>query len=352
LEDGSAKDSTCVGQSEAPICFCKSDVPRLTVSCSSAFNDGSQLSVHARSAFLGIGYPTILNGSNRQVALAVQKELESRCDEGDRLRCQEVERARYEAELARQRYMLVDPGNRLVADSLEAEWNQRLRALAEAQERYEKQKQTEASGLTDRQRTQILALARDFPRLWKDPHTPDRERKRMVRLLIADVTLLKGEHIRAQIRFNGGATHTLHVEPSKPAWMLRKTPAAVVAEMDRLLAMYTDKQVANALNRQGIHSGGGKPFTRLIVRRVRIDYRLKSRYARLRAQRFMKTAEIAKLLHVKACSIKLWRRAGLLVAHQYNDRGQYLFERPGLDAPVKYQHQGKKKMLEKARLQT
>jgi len=66
----------------------------------------------------------------------------------------------------------------------------------------------------------------------------------------------------------------------------------------------------------------------------------------------MKTAEIAKLLHVKACSIKLWRRAGLLVAHQYNDRGQYLFERPGLDAPVKYQHQGKKKMLEKARLQT
>jgi hypothetical protein len=287
-----------------------------------------------------------------EVALAVQKELESRCDESDRLRLQEVERARYEADLARQRYMLVDPGNRLVADSLEADWNHSLRALAESQERYEKQKQTDTGGLTEKQRAQILALAKDFPRLWKDQHTPDRERKRMVRLLIADVTLLKSERIRAQIRFNGGATHTLYLETPKPAWMLRKTPATVVAEMNRLLDVYTDKQVANELNRQGIHSGGGKPFTRLIVRRVRIDYRLKSRYARLRALGFMNITEIAKLLHVKTCSIKLWRRAGLLVAHPYNDKGQYLFERPGLDTPVKYQHQGKKKMLEKARLQT
>jgi hypothetical protein len=51
-----------MGQSEALICFFRSDVPRSTVSCSNASNDGSQLSEHARSAFLGVGYPTILNG--------------------------------------------------------------------------------------------------------------------------------------------------------------------------------------------------------------------------------------------------------------------------------------------------
>lgn len=93
--------------------------------------------------------------------------------------------------------MRCDPDNRLVADSLEAEWNQALRAQTAAQEHYDKQRQSE-TGLGDEQRAGILALARDFPRLWNDPHTPDRERKRMARLLIADVTLLKETEIRVQ----------------------------------------------------------------------------------------------------------------------------------------------------------
>jgi hypothetical protein len=67
-----------------------------------------------------------------QVALAVQDELEARAQEVDRIRRQQVERARYEAELAQRRYLRVDPDNRLVADSLEAEWNNKLRALVAA----------------------------------------------------------------------------------------------------------------------------------------------------------------------------------------------------------------------------
>jgi hypothetical protein len=114
-----------------------------------------------------------------EVALAVQTELESRCDETERLRSHEVERARYQSDQARRRFMHVDPGNRLVADTLEAEWNQALRTLADAKERYEKQRQSDRAGLTDEQRAAIMALATDFPRLWNDPHTPQRERKRM-----------------------------------------------------------------------------------------------------------------------------------------------------------------------------
>jgi hypothetical protein len=63
-----------------------------------------------------------------EVTLAVEQELRVRADEADRLRRQQVDRARYEAELARRRYMQVDPDNRLVADALEGEWNNRLRA--------------------------------------------------------------------------------------------------------------------------------------------------------------------------------------------------------------------------------
>src|SRR2546426_7940863 len=76
-----------------------------------------------------------------QVALAVQQEVEARVAETDALRRKHVERAQYEAELARRRYMMVDPANRLVADSLEAEWNNKLRTLADAQTQYEQQTQ-------------------------------------------------------------------------------------------------------------------------------------------------------------------------------------------------------------------
>lgn len=274
------------------------------------------------------------------VALAVQKELESRSEDGDRLRRQAVERARYESDLARRRYMRCDPDNRLVAESLEAEWNQALRAQAAAQEHYEKQRQSETA-LNDQQRADILALARDFPRLWNDPHTPDRERKRMARLLIADVTLLKEAKIRAQVRFSGGATHTLHLPLPKPAWLLRQTSASVVAEIDRLLEEHTDGEVAHLLNDQGLISGEGKPFHRLMVRQIRIAYTLPSRYDRLLTRGLLTPHEMAQRLKVCTATLNDWRRAGLLKAHKSDDRGNYLFEPPGDDAPIKYQHQGK-----------
>jgi hypothetical protein len=75
----------------------------------------------------------IITPLSLEVALSVSEELRTRTEEVDRLRRQDVERARYEAELAERRYRRVDPDHRLVADSLEADWNDKLRALAEAQ---------------------------------------------------------------------------------------------------------------------------------------------------------------------------------------------------------------------------
>jgi DNA invertase Pin-like site-specific DNA recombinase len=275
-----------------------------------------------------------------EVALAVQKELENRSEESDRLRRQAVERARYESDLARRRYMRCDPDNRLVADSLEAEWNQALRNQTAAQEHYDKQRASE-TGLDDQQRAAILALAKDFPRLWNDPHTADRERKRMARLLIADVTLLRDTEVRAQVRFHGGATHTLHLPLPKPAWLLRQTPAKVVAEIDRLLEDHTDGEIAALLNGQGLLSGEGKPFHRLMVRYIRIDYALPSRHDRLLTRGLLTLHEMAQRLNVCSETLKYWRRAGLLKAHKYDDRGGYLFEPPGPGTPIKHQHQGK-----------
>ena len=126
-----------------------------------------------------------------EVALSVQQEMQARLEETDRLRRMHVERARYEAHLAQRRYLQVDPDHRLVAASLEADWNDKLRILEDAQQDYERQCQTDRRALDTQQRHRILALATDFRSFWQDPQTPDRERKRMIRLLIEDVTLIK-----------------------------------------------------------------------------------------------------------------------------------------------------------------
>ena len=125
------------------------------------------------------------------VALEVATELEQRADQADQLRQQHIERARYDAELARRRYLAVEPDNRLVANTLEADWNDKLRHLQQAQDDYEHARANGNGRLTAEQHANVTALAQDFPRLWNDPATPQRERKRMIRLLIDDVTLLR-----------------------------------------------------------------------------------------------------------------------------------------------------------------
>ncbi len=100
-----------------------------------------------------------------EVSLAVQDELNTRLEEADRLRRQQVERVRYEAELAQRRYMRVDPENRLVADVLEAEWNSKLRILRDAQQELEVHRQSDQKALDEQQRAVIRQLASDFPRV-------------------------------------------------------------------------------------------------------------------------------------------------------------------------------------------
>jgi hypothetical protein len=272
-----------------------------------------------------------------EVALTVQHELQQRLDEADRLRRQHVERARYEADLARERFLQVDPRNRLVADALEADWNDKLRALTEAQEQYERRRQADRAVLDQESRSRILALTTDFPRLWKDPKTPERERKRMARLLIEDVTLIKGESITVQVRFKGGAARTLTLPRPQPAWATWQTDPEVVAEVDRLLADHTDARIAALLNERGWHSGKGGRFTRGIITRIRSQYHLRSRFDRLREAGMLSQEEIADQLGVTRSTVHDWRRSGLLEAHAYNDKPEYVYVPVGTDGPHRQQ---------------
>jgi DNA invertase Pin-like site-specific DNA recombinase len=272
-----------------------------------------------------------------EVTLAVQQELQARLDEVDKLRQKQVERARYETDLARRRYLHVDPTNRLVADSLEADWNEKLRLLTEAQEHYEQQCQQDRAVMDEQQRARITALASDFPRLWQDPKTPDRERKRMVRLLLEDVTLIRQGHITVHVRFRGGTSKTLTLPRPLTAWELKMTPAEVVREIDRLMDDHTDKEIVGILNGRGTRSGEGKIFSSRIIARLRRDYQLKPRYDRLREKGLLTIEEIAERLNVPPLRVRIWRQHGLLKAYPANDKDAWLYEDPGPDPPRREQ---------------
>jgi DNA invertase Pin-like site-specific DNA recombinase len=274
-----------------------------------------------------------------EVAIQVQQELAGRIEEADRLRAKQVQRARYEADLAQQRYMRVDPNNRLVADALEAEWNDKLRALHQAQQKYEHQRQQDRLLVDQNERARIMALATDFPRLWKAPNTSDRDRKRMARLLVEDVTLIKKDQITAHVRFKGGTHTTLTLPRPQFSWETWQTPRQVVDEIDRLLDGHTPGEIARILNERGLRSGKGVAYHKAIVTRLCKHYGLRSRYDRLRDAGMLTVQEMADRLGVHRCTIRVWHQNGLLQAHAYNHKNECLYEPPGPDAPVKAQGQ-------------
>jgi DNA invertase Pin-like site-specific DNA recombinase/DNA-binding XRE family transcriptional regulator len=269
-----------------------------------------------------------------EVALQVQKELEDRFNEADKLRKQQVQRAEYEANIARRRFMQVDPDNRLVADTLEAEWNEKLRQLQDAIDYYEDHRQKESEKLKSVQKKEILKLAKDFPRLWKNPRTPFREKKRMIRFLIEDVTMIrKEENITLHVRFKGGAKKTLTLPPPLKGWQYNATDPKIVQMVDELLTDHNYAEIATILDNRGFKTSQDNRFDRNVIKSITYNYKLKTRFARLRATGKLTADEVASLLGVTAQTARKWGKEGTIKTYPYNDRNGCLYEHPGVNSP-------------------
>lgn len=264
-----------------------------------------------------------------EVALAVQQEIAQRVHQAAALREGQLQRGRYEAELARRRYLKVDPDNRMVADALEADWNAKLRQLDSLQREHERQHAADRALLDEAARERIIALASDFPRVWNDERTSAVERKRMLALLIEDVTLFVDEQIDIHVRWRGGRTQSLSVPRPKPMALVRKTPPQVVAVIDELLETFTDRQIAHRLNELGHRNWRGEQFTMKKVILVRESYSLKSRFERLRERGMLTGEELARQLGVSTTTIHHLGRQGVLVRHLYGNNHRCLYEPPG-----------------------
>src|SRR5215472_15542028 len=175
----------------------------------------------------GTGLDEAVTPAALDVALEVFDELCRRKAEVDRLQRAQVERAREEAELAQRQFMLVRPEHRLVADTLEQQWNQKLARLAALEDECARAAKTDGPELRAADRERIQSLVADLPRVWPNPRTPARERKRILRLLIEDVTLLRDHAVQLHMRWKGGATTSLERPIPRGAPDLRRTPAAI-----------------------------------------------------------------------------------------------------------------------------
>ncbi len=264
-----------------------------------------------------------------EVALAVQDEIAHRINQAAALRQAQLQRCRYEAELARRRYVKVDPDNRLVADALEAEWNQRLRQLDALQREHERQQQSDQTLVDEPARKRVADLAQDFPRVWNDRRTTPIQRKKMLALMIEDVTLVGGAQVAVSIRWRGGKTQSIAVDKPRPIALVRKTQPQVVQLIDELLQTCTDREVARRLNELGHRNWRGDSFTAKKVRLVRITYGLKSRFQRLRERGMLTSGELARRFGVCPTTVNHLGRQGILKRHMYDSDHRYLYEPPG-----------------------
>lgn len=280
-----------------------------------------------------------------ELTLEIRKEIEARYEEADRLRCRAIERAQIEADLAQRRFMLVDPNNRLVADTLEGEWNDKLRVLAKAREDRERAREQDQLVLDEAVRERLIAMTVDFNKLWADPDTPDRERKRLLAHIIEDVTLIKMPAegtTRIHVRFKGGKVQTLTTMIPKSSAQQVKTQPGIVELVDKLLDKHTCSEIAELLNQQGYRPGGSARrsrhddrFTALRVAYLVHRYGLRSRYDRLRDRGMLTKQEAAARLNIHESTLARWREHGLVTRHAYNAH-HYLYEIPVSNPPRRW----------------
>lgn len=236
----------------------------------------------------------------------------------------DLQRMEYEAALAERRYQEVDPANRLVARTLEQRWNQALSQLEELRKRYAEIERDDARVATPAQKARVMALAKDFPRLWRAPSTSARDRKRMLRLLIRDITVERraaARQVILHIRWQGGSCANVQVDlPPAMADRLRYPPA-VCERVKTLAKQFTDDEIAEHLNHAGQRSANGKPFNASKIKWIRYRYRIPAVESKQSGE--MTVAQLAERIGVSQEVVYYWIKRKIIAARQIKPNTPY-----------------------------
>lgn len=254
------------------------------------------------------------------VALAAADEVVDRRARSTRALELRVERARYDAARAERAFHHCEPENRLVARSLEHRWEEALKALAEAEGALAG---AQAAAAPLPPRAELEALATDLPRLWAATTTSDKDRKRLLRTLVADVTLKSepaDDQVRIGVRWRSGATEALIVRRPAPASITRRTPADAV-DFVRQHGRRRHDELVEELNAAGFRTGTGRAFDVPAVRWLRFAYRIPSAPPTVLARGEVAVADVAARLGTTESAVYYWIAHGQLDARR-DQRGR------------------------------
>jgi DNA invertase Pin-like site-specific DNA recombinase len=254
-----------------------------------------------------------LNPDEVALALAAADEVADRRARSSRAAELAVERARYEAERAERAFHACEPENRLVARNLETRWEARLTALAEADKALA---QAHAAVPALPSRTELEALTADVSALWHAPTTAARDRKRLLRTLIADVTLLPEPDFakaRIGIRWHTGATdEAVGARRQRVTEWRRTDPAAI--DLARRICHLPNRDVAEQLNSAGHRTGAGRRFDNDAVASLRHNHHIPQ--PGLLQPGEVTVTDIARHLGISPGAVTYWIHRGWLHARR------------------------------------
>lgn len=239
-------------------------------------------------------------------ALAVQKTQEEQ-QQIAQARQQQLQRLRYEAQLAERQFHRADPDNRLVAAELERRWEQALRAVAEAEEtwRREDAQRSAAQALTPELRQALERAGRQLPELWSRPDFfTQAQRKALLRCLIDKVVIhrLAPDLVRVRIVWKGGATTSADIPV--PVGSLTRLSFAAAMEKEivhRARQGQSDEQIAECLTQQGCRSPRHATVLPSTVKSMRLRHRLMVKRSQSHPRRipgYLTVTQLADQLHI------------------------------------------------------
>lgn len=258
----------------------------------------------------------------------------------------QVEKAEYEAKRAERQYHSVEPENRLVARTLEAEWEQKLSELACARSELTQHKQEYPETLTDEQIERLQTLGGDLKLVWNAPTTSDRDRKELLNLLLEEVNIRleksdKQNKAHLIVHWKGGAVTELDVELRPPHQPTVQTDEKTIDLLCRLARHYDDATIAGILNRQGRRTAMGERFNANRVgnlRRYRKIARCKQSENKSEGE-LVTVAKAADILGMAPSTIHRWLIDGFITGEQLT---------PGAPWRIRMNDELKSKFVEKA----
>ncbi len=234
----------------------------------------------------------------------------------------EIERLRYEAGKAERRYRAVEPENRLVARGLEADWEGKLRELANAEADLRRRESQRLATISPDQLHRLRILSTDLKRVWYAATTTDRDRKELLRTILEEAVLnLKRTEGHAQLilRWRGGAITTLDVAVPRFRPEGPRTDDDTIALLRRLALLYPDEVIAGILNRQGRKTAMGERFTANQVgslRRYRDIPRFQPSADPPPSGELVTIRKAAEILGMNTSSIHRWLADGFIQGEQ------------------------------------